>query len=173
PQFMYWYHLSGNFILYSYEKEGFIYWKSPKIAKVLFGLWNGWILYTPMMLFALSGLYFALRQKVKNTFSTLILFLIATYVFASWWAWWFGGAYGHRCYIDLYPFLIPFFCIFLQKISEQSLRKKIVMGSLFLLIVFHNLRMIDLYTKTKPWDGPAFTLNTYLLLQKRIFFPFL
>lgn len=66
PQFMYWYHLSGNFILYSYEKEGFIYWKSPKIAKVLFGLWNGWILYTPMMLFALSGLYFALRQKKKH-----------------------------------------------------------------------------------------------------------
>lgn len=173
PQFMYWYHLSGNFILYSYEKEGFIYWNSPKIAKVLFGVWNGWILYTPMMLFALSGLYYALKRKLPNAVSTLCIFLIATYLFGSWWAWWFGGAYGHRCYIELYPLLIPFFCIFLQKISEQSLRKRMVMVSLFLLIVFHNLRMIDLYTKTKPWDGPAFTVNTYLLLQKRIFLPFL
>lgn len=173
PQFIYWFHLSGNFILYSYENEGFIYWKSPKIGKVLFGVWNGWILYTPMILFALIGLYAAIKHKVKNAISTLIIFLAATYLFGSWWAWWFGGAYGHRCYIDLYPLLIPFFCIFLQKISELSVRKRMLMGGLFLLIVFHNLRMIDLYTKTKPWDGAAFTVNTYLLLQKRIFLPFL
>jgi hypothetical protein len=106
PQCMYWYHLSGNFILYSYDKEGFIYWNSPKIWKVLFGLWNGWILYSPMVVFALAGIYFGIIGKVKNSLASLVILAAASYVFGSWWAWWFGGAYGHRCFIDFYPMLV-------------------------------------------------------------------
>lgn len=38
-----------------------------------------------------------------------LIWLISWYLFASWWAWRFGGAFGHRSFIDLYPLLaLPF-----------------------------------------------------------------
>ena len=36
-----------------------------------------------------------------------VILIVHTYVIASWWDWQFGGSYGHRGFVDVYPLLAP------------------------------------------------------------------
>ena len=101
PQFLYWKYISGDWIIYSYGDESFKFWKEPKLFRVLFDAWNGWILYSPIVLLPLYFLFKGRNSNQNYERAYLIIFALATYIFASWWAWWFGGAFGHRSYVEL------------------------------------------------------------------------
>ena len=100
PQLLYWYEMTGSIVTYSYENEGFIYWLKPKIAAVLFDTQNGLFLYSPMALLMVIGIIPGLKSKQYQSPALAIIFCLITYIFASWWAWWFRGAFGHRSYVD-------------------------------------------------------------------------
>ena len=57
PQFIYWKTVTGHYICYSYTDEGFFF-NHPRIMEGLFSWRKGWLLYTPMMAFALLGIFF-------------------------------------------------------------------------------------------------------------------
>ena len=63
PQLIYWRFISGSFLFYSYENEGFIYWNSPKIIGVLFSPNNGLLLYSPAYLLIFTGLLVLIIRK--------------------------------------------------------------------------------------------------------------
>ncbi len=97
PQFIYWHEILGKWVSYSYANEHFIYWNRPKILAVLFDTQNGLFVYAPVLFFIFPALLLY-RKDVRLHFAGFtVVFGIITYIFASWWAWWFGGAYGHRC----------------------------------------------------------------------------
>jgi hypothetical protein len=104
PQLLYWRHMTDHWIYYSYRDEHF-FWGDPKIGKVLFGFRNGWLIYSPIMILGVGGM--VLLWKYVRAFAVVVplIFLIATYVIASWWCWWYGGSFGNRVYIDFYPLL--------------------------------------------------------------------
>ncbi|MBL0009093.1 MAG: hypothetical protein IPP25_18465 [Saprospiraceae bacterium] len=104
PQLMYWKEMTGHWLYYSYTEEGFKYWNEPKIAAVLFDVQNGLFLYSPLVLLMMTGIVMGLFKKNFQAPVVLLIFSIATYFFASWWAWWFGGAFGHRCYVEFTPY---------------------------------------------------------------------
>jgi hypothetical protein len=105
PQLFYWKYITGQWVFYSYTGYGFSHWKSPYIGSVLFSIQNGFFVYSPIMLFAVLGLGLGLKKKIHSSPGVSLILLISIYLFASWEAWWFGGAYGHRAFIDLFPFL--------------------------------------------------------------------
>ena len=148
PQVYYWYYISGNYFIWSYLNESFIYWKDPKIVKVLFGAWNGWILYSPIVLLPLGRLIYGALKNKHGELAVLLTLMLATYLFASWWAWWFGGAFGHRCYVDFLPLLV----LPLAQILAQSRSKWIYLLLLFLM--YYNLGLTYQYIDSAPWDGP-------------------
>jgi hypothetical protein len=44
-------------------------------------------------------------RRNKGRYGWLLFFLfVNTWVISSWWMWFYGGSYGHRAFIDLYPF---------------------------------------------------------------------
>lgn len=96
PQLAYWKHITGDFLFYSYGDEGFIYWNRPKMLHVLLSAQNGWLVYSPLAAIGIVGIGLMLKEKATGWALPAILLTLATYVFGSWWAWWFGGAYGHR-----------------------------------------------------------------------------
>jgi hypothetical protein len=133
-------------------------------------VWNGWIVYSPLVLFSLAGIFIGIYKKQSNPWLVLFILTLCTYLFASWWAWWFGGAFGHRCYVDYYPFLILFFCAFLQEMAGKKMPYKILVSLVIILFAYYNVAMTNLYQHTNPWDGDGFTWNTYLNHVKEIFF---
>jgi hypothetical protein len=63
PQICYWKYITGEYVMWSYGNQDFRYWRNPKIFKVLFGAWNGWILYSPMVAMPLIQIIRNLSRK--------------------------------------------------------------------------------------------------------------
>jgi len=57
-QLIYWKMVTGSFIFNTYQVTPGFDWLEPHFAKVFFSYKKGWFLYTPMILFAIAGLFF-------------------------------------------------------------------------------------------------------------------
>jgi hypothetical protein len=61
PQLLYWKLTTGSWLYYSYGEEGFNF-LNPRVWKGLTGFMNGWLVYTPLFLLSLPGLWYLYRQ---------------------------------------------------------------------------------------------------------------
>lgn len=107
PQLIYWKLTSGSFLINSYANnpgEG-MDWKTPYVSNVLFSFRNGWLIYTPVMLFAIFGFYNWIKRDRSTGIAGLITFLVFFYVISCWTTWWYPIPFGHRAMIDFYPIL--------------------------------------------------------------------
>lgn len=93
-----------------YGEEGFVYWRSPHILKVLFAPENGFFPMSPFFLLLVPAMAILLR-KTGGMYRSLALttgsiFALITLTYASWWAWGLACGFGHRGYIDFYPLFL-------------------------------------------------------------------
>lgn len=161
PQLLFWKDAFGTWMAWSYGDEGFSRWNMPVVHKVLFSHQNGLFMYTPIMLVAMVGIGLGLKERKASAPAVLLLFIMATYVFASWWAWWFGGAFGHRCYVEFYALLAWPLGMVVNWVHGQ--RKDWLRWAglaLALAFIYANLKMTAMYTP--PWDGPDWTFARYM-----------
>lgn len=114
PQLIYWKYVTDQWLFFSYIGERF-YFDRPHIMEGLFGFRHGWLIYTPIMIFSLLGIFF-LKKELKPLFLSIsILLPLLVYVFFSWWAWWYGGAFSLRAFVDFYGlFALPMACFYKQ-----------------------------------------------------------
>lgn len=111
-----WYKQTGCFFINPYHGESFDLLR-PHIADFLLGFRFGWITYSPLMLFALSGIFLLKRRAT----STLLVFWVSViYILSSWWCWIYPGpALGQRVMVEFYPVaaitLIAFLDFFRRK----------------------------------------------------------
>lgn len=104
PQLFYWKYMTGNWLVYSYNDEGFFF-LDPEIWKGLFSYRKGWFTYSPVLFFTLPG-FALLAWKRPRLFGTVFIpLLAATWVTFSWWCWWYGGGFGARPMIDFLPLM--------------------------------------------------------------------
>lgn len=154
PQMAYWHFVTGKFIVFSYQGSGFPYWLAPKFGIVLFGKYNGWLLYTPIVWFGLIGLLILLRRSQMNSAITLLILLIIIYVNASWCEPTFSAAVGQRAMIDFLPFLAIPMAFIISKIRGMSQPVRIVFGMIILLFIVYNIQFGFRYNSVLWWDSP-------------------
>jgi hypothetical protein len=161
PQFLYWYEMTGQWIYYSYQDEGFIYWKSPKILSVLFDTQNGLFIYSPIAFLLFCGLFKSRGIYNSQFISTLFILIVSTYLFSSWWAWWFGGAFGHRSYVEFFCILSLPYCSWVNQFISNSTKTKIyLLRSTIFILAAYSVRVSYLYTSSGfPWDGEDWRWN--------------
>ncbi len=152
-QIIYWKSVTGSLFYYSYRDEGFFF-LHPHIIDGLFSYRNGWLIYTPVMIFALLGLWY-LKKQIPVSFVPLIVFLIINiYLVFSWWCWWYGGSFGARTMIESYAFLSLPLAAFIKTISEK---RRIIRGVWFIIfgtLVWVNLFQMRQYrTSLLHWDS--------------------
>ena len=104
PQLMYWKFATGNWIYYSYQGEKF-FWDRPWILDVLFSFRKGWLVYTPVMILSIIGMVVLKKSAKQMVLPVIFIFLLFLYVTSCWWAWSYGGCFGMRPMIDVYPLL--------------------------------------------------------------------
>jgi len=161
PQLLYWKEMTGHWLYYSYTEEGFKYCAEPKIAAVLFDVQNGLFLYSPLVLLMMAGIVLGLFKKNFQAPVVLLIFSIATYLFASWWAWWFGGAFGHRCYVKFYALLaLPLAGLYQHVSMRWHAIPRIAFFSVVIMLMIFSVRLSYLYTSIGgPWDGADWRWN--------------
>lgn len=159
PQLIYWHAALGTWQFDGYRNEGFIFWLKPKIFHVLFSVQNGMLIYAPVIIYAIVGLGIAIYRKKFSGIAILIILGISTYVFASWWCWWYGGAYGHRGYIEYFAFMaIPMvYSVSLILKMKPAIKYSIML--IFFLLIVYSLQLN--YAYSWPWEGPDWTWQTY------------
>jgi len=139
PQFAYWKISTGNFLVFTYGNEEKFYFLDPKIIDGLFSFRKGWLVYTPLIVFALAGIFW-LKDKLAQIKLGLIIFLIINiYVVFSWWCWWYGGSYGQRALIDSYALLAIPLAAFVNYIAAKKWYIKLPFSILVLFFIWLNI----------------------------------
>jgi hypothetical protein len=134
PQLIYWKSITDSWIFNSYVGEQF-YFNNPHILDGLFSYRKGWLLYTPIMFFALIGIFFSKNFK----YVILVIITPIIVILFSWWNWWYGGSFGCRPIIDFYPILAIGLAAFIHTILQVKRPFQIMTGVLFALLITFNL----------------------------------
>jgi len=120
-QLAYWKYYGKEWTIYSYENQGFD-WTTPHVTDVLFSFKAGWLIYSPLMVFALVGLYF-LYKKQRTLFPAVLLFsLLNLYVVSAWSIWWYGGGLGMRALVQSYAVWLFPLAAFMEWIIGKTWR---------------------------------------------------
>ncbi|MES2479969.1 MAG: hypothetical protein V4561_12845 [Bacteroidota bacterium] len=102
-QLFYWYTTTGDWIVYSYQDQGFNF-KRPHAFVYSWSYKAGWLRYSPMLLFCFAGFLIYLWRG-KNKFAVMLFFMCNYYLVSAWNIWDYGGFSG-RAMIQSYPILI-------------------------------------------------------------------
>lgn len=162
PQLIYWKVITGHWFLYTYGEERFFF-NNPQIIPGLFSYRKGWLLYTPLMIFAIAGIPFLMKKWRESFFPVFLYLILSIYVIFSWWTWWYGGSSGCRPIIDSYGILAIPLGAFLTWLSEQKKLLKIILFTLVVLSSLMNIKYIinrrtgtlhhDSMSKKAYWDA--------------------
>jgi len=153
PQFLYWKTVTGHWLFFSYIGEKF-YFSQPQILNGLFSFRKGWLLYTPVMLFALAGIPVLWHRRKEFFWPVLILLIAHIYLIYSWWCWWYGGSLGSRPMIDIYGPMAVSIATFLQWALEKKKWVRYAILGVFLFTCFKGgLLNLQYYYGTIHWDG--------------------
>jgi hypothetical protein len=126
PQFIYWYVVTGSFMVDSYPDEQF-FWLNPHFIDGLFSYRKGWLVYTPVMAFALVGMVLLFKKMKEFSWAIMVFMVLTTYIIVAWWCWWYGGSFGMRSFVDYYGLLaIPMALVFHEIWNFRKYSKWIV-----------------------------------------------
>ncbi len=130
PQLFYWHHVTGHWIFNSYLGQTFDFSK-VRIMVGWFSFQNGWLIYTPIMAFAVVGIFLSFK---RSAFALPILLLLPLYAYIihAWWCWNYINGFGMRPMVDTYALLAIPLSIFLLKTTQ----KPVFRGFFTLIIAF-------------------------------------
>lgn len=136
PQFAYWKITTGNWLVYSYQEEGFHRWKHPELGEQWFAVQSGVLTYTPAFILIPIGIIGMYWQKGKAYAPLLASFIFMTLLLASWWAKGFGDCnFGYRSFVEFTALWSPA----IAWLAAQVLKSKTsvqVMSLAFVLVSF-------------------------------------
>ncbi len=155
PQFLYWKSITGHFIYFSYGTDERFFFAAPKIFKLFFSFRKGWLLYTPVMIFALLGFFFMFKNDTKKyALGTILFFIVNIYVVSSWWCWWYGGSFVMRALIETYAVLAIPMAAFFSYIYRQSVKKRIILAIPIIAISLQSMfHTVQYYYGSIHWDS--------------------
>lgn len=150
---------TGHFFTDTYIGEHFDFAR-PHFADILFSYRKGLFLYTPVYLLSLAGLVPLWRQSRFAVGGWVLFFVVITWVFSSWWCWYYGGSFSSRVYVEF----IPLFMILLGMALDSARTRMAKSAWILALFLLTALCQVQTYqyryyrihwsemTKEKYWD---------------------
>jgi len=143
-QLIYWKIHTGTFFFNSYgmaPQVGLDLF-SPHIGDFLFSFRKGWIIYTPMMIFAFAGFYFVYKNNRKIFLPLLVYTLFNLYLISSWSTWWYAQSFSQRPMVPALAIMIIPLGYFLQWMLQRKILLKTFLSVIIAFLVFLNIFQI-------------------------------
>jgi hypothetical protein len=166
----FWYVQTGKLFLNPYRGEHY-YFNNPHFFGALFSFRKGWLLYTPLMIICLLGMF-----KLKNITKTLnLLFFFALLIFINscWWSWTFGPtSFSQRAMVDFY--IIPgiLLAYFVQNFKTNSLTL-FIKPAIILICILNIVQTHQFRTGIIPGDiaSSESYFNNFFRIRPVAFYP--
>ncbi|HEV3256949.1 MAG TPA: hypothetical protein VG013_08735 [Gemmataceae bacterium] len=106
PQMLVWHVATGRWLVFSYEGYGgngstSFMWTNPTFPAVLTSFNpHGLLPWAPILIFAIAGFIPLRRMQPRLFYAVFAVAVLNLYVIASWFAWHYGGGFGHRQFVD-------------------------------------------------------------------------
>ncbi len=132
PQSLIWKYATDHFFLKAYLEEKLNFF-APKLFKVLFSFHHGLLIYSPVLVFGIIGLWTMKESLKAYRFLIIVGLLLQWYVVSSWYLWYYGWSFGHRAFVDILGFFaLPMACFF-GSLTNKNLKKFIFITVIFLM----------------------------------------
>ncbi|MBL7812765.1 MAG: hypothetical protein JNL57_11125 [Bacteroidetes bacterium] len=152
-QIAYWKWATGNWFYDGYAEQHF-FWTRWLVPEYLFSFRKGWLLYTPVMLLAMAGLFHISLRERGYSLPIVIVLIVSIWIHSCWWSWWFGGSFGARSMIDFYPLLALPLCFCLQWIMNRNKAIRYTGAGIVLFLLHLNVFQTRQYQGgLLHWDG--------------------
>ena len=149
-QLIYWKHVSGHWLVYSYGDQSFS-WKHPHALLYSFNYRCGWLVYAPMLMLAIAG-FIPFLKNGKNKVAIIVFCLLNYYIVSAWDIWWYGG----RAMVQSYPvFMFP-----LATLVNVALDRKIllwIITPIAILFIYFNVWITWQYHRGNLYDSDSMT----------------
>lgn len=122
---------------YGHNGEGFIYWSSPKILYSLFSTHDGLLLWSPIIVFSLIGLFWLSRKRPLVGLLLSGFFLLQLYLVSSWWAPDQGHTFGNRMLLNsvvIYAAGLMQFLFVIKERKTSFLKYAVIVSVVFVLL---------------------------------------
>jgi hypothetical protein len=161
PQMVYWKEITGHWFFFSYGSNERFFFSDPAFIKGLFSYRKGLFVYTPVMLFALAGIFILWIRRSPYALPVTLFFPLNAYIIFSWWCWWYGGGFGQRAFIDSYALMaVPVAALLLFALTHFRKAVRISVMTVYMaLFALGILNNIQYYHGAIHWD--AMTHNAY------------
>lgn len=137
-QLAYWKYVTGEWIVYSYQNEGFS-WRHPHVLNGLFSYRAGWLVYSPVMTFAFLGFVLLARRHARLLPAIIAFCCLYMYITFAWDNWWYGGSLGQRAMVQSYPVWALGLAAFVEwAIRQKWLLFKAFCAALTGLMIWYN-----------------------------------
>jgi hypothetical protein len=152
PQLIYWKIATGHFVVNSYAERGdFFDFTKPHLLEGLFSYRKGWLIYTPVMIFALLG-FRALWKNQKAWFWPIFsFFCLNFYMLMCYHMWHFASCFGNRALVQSYAALaLPLgYCVY----SIYKKQKSIIFAFVSVCILLNLFQTWQYVKAILPFDN--------------------
>jgi hypothetical protein len=148
-QMIYWYTITGDVITFTYgKKDEYFQFEKMVPGMVLFGVRNGWLVYSPLMMAVLAMLFRRAWQGIRPARTILFLTVTCVLVYSAWWCWWLGSGFGHRGLVDLYGLLAIPLAWLLMAVQRRPIALRVAVAAGLVLLIQLNF---DLCIRYEWW----------------------
>ena len=150
---------SGDFFVYTYPGESFNFLE-PNFFKTLFSYKKGLFVYTPITFVSLVGFLWLIKNRRYEALTLSLYLVLITYIFSSWWSWYYGGSFSQRAFVEYLP-LFGLLLLFVFNLFKKKKWKIVFAGLICLLILVCQIQTLQYrylqihwseMTKEKYWD---------------------
>jgi hypothetical protein len=141
---------------YSALDAGFSF-GSPHLVGVLFSTQKGLFFWSPLLVFAVIGAIVAKGWTRGIVLPAVAIFVIQTYLAASWWDWQFGASYGHRAFTDGFGLTAVLLAACFQWAARRAHVRRAVTMVAAVCVALSVVQMLQYWTRSIPeantsWD---------------------
>jgi hypothetical protein len=151
PQLAIYKRATNHWLVNSYAPYGLGFtFLSPHLFGALFSTERGLFFWSPVLLFAVAGLFVARGWAREVLPTAAVVFALNAWVIASWTEWQYGAGYGHRAFIDSLAIMGVFVAAFFAWVSERPRLVPLVAGAATLVTALSVVQMIQYWLRVWP-----------------------